>query len=391
MVTAIVVAAGSSQRFGGDRSKLLVSWQGRPLLVRTLETLDACPEVDEVVLVTSEAVAEAWEDLGRPGAKVRTRVAGGDSRQASMGRGLAECSEETDIVLVHDGARPFASVELIGRVVAAAREHGAALPVLPVVDTVKRVDGQAVVTTVPRDELGLAQTPQAVRRDWLEQALAHAEQAFPEPLTDDVALVEAARDAGVLPSSLRIHAVAGDETNRKITRPTDLPRSSSLRVGLGHDVHQLVSGRRFVLAGVDLLPDLPDDESFGPHGHSDGDVLTHAVCDALLSAAGLGDIGQHFSDEDPENEGRSSLEFLRGVVELLASRSFGVVSISAVVKLERPKVAPHSAAIKQALAEVMGLAPDRLGLSAKRGEQVGPVGRGEAVESQVVALVEQFE
>ena len=384
---AIVVAAGRSERFGGLRPKLLVEHRGRPLIAHALLALDACDAVAGAVLVGSDALESGWRAAGAPGAKVREVVRGGDTRQASVAAGLRALPADADVVLVHDGARAFATPGLFGAVAAAAREHGCALPLLPVHDTVKRVRPSGeVLATVPREELRLAQTPQGFRREVLETAHRLAAREGVEA-TDDVALVERAIGAGHLPG-IEVRGVPGEEANVKVTRPGDLPRAAVPRVGLGHDVHPLVAGRRLVLAGVDLQADTPDQERIGPSGHSDGDALVHAACDALLGAVGLGDIGQWFPDTSPENAGRPSLQFLAAIRSRLEQEGWRVASLSAVVRLERPRLAPHSDAIRRALAECLDLPLDAVGLSAKRGEGLGPVGEGRAIECDCVAVLE---
>jgi 2-C-methyl-D-erythritol 4-phosphate cytidylyltransferase/2-C-methyl-D-erythritol 2,4-cyclodiphosphate synthase len=378
----ILVAAGRSERFGGTTPKLLVSSHGRPLVRRVLDTLDEAGAVDGVVLVAGEELAAAWERMGRPGRKVARVVAGGATRQGSVLAGLAALPDDAAVVLVHDAARAFATPGLFARVAAAARDAGCALPALPVVDTVKRLDGDRV-ETVPREALRLAQTPQGFRADVLRSA--HAAAGAGAEATDDVALVERALASGLLPG-VRIVLVTGEESNVKVTRPADLPKPET-RIGMGHDVHPLVPGRRFVLGGVDLQAGAAEADRFGPLGHSDGDALVHAACDALLGACGLGDIGQAFPDTSPEHAGRPSLEFLRDVRGRLAAEGWSLVNLSAVVRLERPKIAPHAAAMRAALAEALGVEPSCIGLSAKRGEGLDAVGEGRAVACDCVALV----
>lgn len=383
----VVVAAGRSERFGGSTPKLLIPHRGAPLLAHALRAIDACPDIRGAVLVTSEDVERGWSEAGREGRKVASVVRGGATRQASVAAGLAALPAEADVVLVHDGARAFASPDLFARVAAEAERRGCALPLLPVHDTVKRVEGGSVLGTVPRDGLALAQTPQGFRREVLERAHAFAARAAIEA-TDDVALVERALEAGEI-GSVSIGAVPGEEQNVKITRPGDLPAAPIVRVGLGHDIHPLVPGRKLVLAGIDLQAGVPDAERFGPAGHSDGDALVHAACDALLGATGLGDIGQWFPDTSVENAGRPSLEFLAAIAARLRAEGWIPCSLSAVVKLERPKIAPHATAIRAALAGCLGLPADAVGLSAKRGEGLGPVGEGRAIECDCVVVLER--
>jgi 2-C-methyl-D-erythritol 4-phosphate cytidylyltransferase/2-C-methyl-D-erythritol 2,4-cyclodiphosphate synthase len=393
LTTAIVVAAGRSERFGGDVPKVLVPLGGRPLIATTLDAFDACDAVDHVVLVASEQVEAGWSAAGRPGAKVCRVVPGGTTRQGSVAAGLAVVPDGTDVVLVHDGARPFASAALIRNVAVAARRSGAALPVLSVVDTVKRIErgaaGTFVAGTIERETLGLAQTPQGFRVEILAAAHAAA-SASGLDATDDVALVEAARAAGDLPGSQRVEVVPGEPSNKKVTVATDIPATGGgSRIGLGHDVHPLAPGRPFVLAGVDVWSGDEDSARFGPVGHSDGDALTHATCDALLSAAGLGDIGTFFPDTAPENRGRPSLEFLADARARLASLGWRVANVSAVLQLERPKLAPHAPAMREAIARTLGIDASAIGISAKRGEGLGDVGAGQAIRCDVVALLER--
>lgn len=383
----ILVAAGRSERFGGPRPKLLVEFRGRPLLAHGLAAIDACPDVDGIVLVASEGLEQGWREAGSPGAKIRHVVRGGATRQASVAAGLAAIPPDAGIVLVHDGARAFTSPHLFTAVAVASAEAGCALPLLPVFDTVKRVDGDRVTGTVPRQELRLAQTPQGFRREVLVEAHRLAAEAGLDA-TDDIALVESAQASGNM-TGISIRAVAGEEQNVKVTRAADLPRAEPPRVGLGHDIHPLVPGRKLILAGIDLQAGMPDAERMGPAAHSDGDALVHAACDAILGAMGLGDIGQWFPDTSPENSGRPSLEFLGAIRSRLEAEGWRVASLSAVVKLEAPKLAPHAPAIRQALAASLGLAPEAIGLSAKRGEGLGPVGEGRAIECDCIAVMER--
>ncbi len=383
----IIVAAGRSERFGGDCPKVLVPWRGRPLLAAAVDAARGCDAIAGIVLVASEVVETAWRALEGRGTGVHAIVRGGATRQESVARGLAAVPPEASIVLVHDGARPFATPALFAAVITAARDHGCALPLLAIHDTVKRVAADRVTGTVPRDDLRLAQTPQGFRMDVLAAAHAHAAERG-VAATDDVALVEDALAAGRL-AGVTIAAVPGEESNVKVTRPSDLPHRRTPRVGLGHDVHPLVPGRRFVLAGVDLQEGLGDAERFGPAGHSDGDALVHAICDALLGAAGLGDIGTWFPDTKAENAGRPSLEFLAAIRRQLEGDGYRIASVSAVIRLERPKLAPHVPALRAALAGALDLAPDAIGLSAKRGEGLDAVGEGRAVACDCVAVIER--
>jgi 2-C-methyl-D-erythritol 4-phosphate cytidylyltransferase/2-C-methyl-D-erythritol 2,4-cyclodiphosphate synthase len=288
-----------------------------------------------------------------------------------------------DIVVVHDAARPFATADLVARTIAAAAEAGAAVAALPAHDTVKRVGGGAyVVETLPRETIYLAQTPQAFRRDVLREALAAGGDA-----TDEAALAERAGH--------RVQVVMGEATNIKVTTADDLAIAETIarardgrakpartgRAGIGYDLHRLVEGRPLVLGGVTI----PFDR--GLAGHSDADAVCHAVTDAILGAAGAGDIGQHFPDTDPAWKGASSLDLLRRAVRLVAERGLGVGNVDATIILERPKLRPFVDAMRANIAAAVGVDVDRVSVKAKTNEGVGELGRGEAIAVHAIALV----
>jgi 2-C-methyl-D-erythritol 4-phosphate cytidylyltransferase/2-C-methyl-D-erythritol 2,4-cyclodiphosphate synthase len=281
-----------------------------------------------------------------------------------------------DLILVHDAARPFAGRELIDRVIAAAAEHGAAVPAVAARDTVKRLDvaRRTVRETIPREEIWLAQTPQGFRRDVLAAAVA----AGGADATDEASLAERAGHP--------VRVVDGDEQNMKITTPGDLEsaraRLSPARVGTGYDLHRLVEGRPLCLAGV-VVP-----FERGPLGHSDGDVLCHAITDAVLGAASAGDIGQHFSNADPRWKDAPGLELLRLAVGIVRERGFGVTGVDATVILERPKIAPFLPAIRAHLAGALECGLDGVSVKGKTNEGVDAVGRGEAIAAHAIAVLQ---
>jgi 2-C-methyl-D-erythritol 4-phosphate cytidylyltransferase/2-C-methyl-D-erythritol 2,4-cyclodiphosphate synthase len=305
-------------------------------------------------------------------------VAGGDRRQDSVRLGASALSASVDVVLVHDAARPFASAPLIDRVLAGVAETGAAVPAIAVRDTVKRADATSgrVAETIPRDHLWLAQTPQGFRRAVLDTALAQGERGV--MATDEAMLAEQA--------GLPVAIVTGDEDNVKLTTPADLAAARARllaggRVGMGYDLHRLAEGRPLVLAGVTI----PFDR--GPVGHSDGDVLSHAIVDALFGGAGAGDIGQHFPDTDPAWKGAAGLDLLQRAVAIVRARGWDVANADATVILERPKLAPHIGAIRERLAAALGVSVDRVSVKAKTNEGVDAVGRGEAIAAHAIAVL----
>ena len=383
-ITAIVPAAGRGQRMGADQPKQYLPLGGRPVLWHVLARLEASPLVTDIVLVVRhEDMDYCRRQLSASGgfAKVAALVPGGAARSASVYRGLQET--RADMVLVHDAVRPFISEELIERVVAATREHGAALPALPVVETIKEVVASRVVGTPRRERLWQAQTPQGFDRELLLRAYHAA--GTDAVATDDAALVERLGHT--------VCVVPGEADNRKLTTPEDLAWAEwrvrqreevpamGLRIGQGYDVHRLEEGRPLILGGV-VVP-----FARGLAGHSDADVLTHAIIDALLGALAAGDIGQLFPDSDAQYKDISSLVLLERVGVLMAERGAGVLHIDAVVAAQRPKLAPHIAAMRQTLAATLGLEMGQVSLKATTTERLGFVGREEGMEAQAVALL----
>ena len=378
-VGVIVVAAGRGDRLGSSIPKQLLDLGGRTLLQRSVAAFDAHARVREIVVVLpADLVAEGAALVGETTRPCRF-VAGGARRQDSVSCGLRALAEEIDLVLVHDAARPFADGPLIDRVIAAAERVGAAVPLIPVRDTVKRLDpGRGTVNeTIPRDDIGLAQTPQGFRRAVLHEAIALGEQGI--AATDEAMLAERAGHA--------VAVVAGDAGNVKITTAADLTAARARfetavpRVGTGYDLHQLVAGRPLVLAGVRI----PCDR--GPLGHSDGDVLCHALIDAIFGAAGAGDIGQHFPASDPRWKDAPGLDLLARAVEIVGARGWRVSSADVTIVLERPRLGPYVAELRARTAAVLGLDPDRVSVKAKTNEGVDAVGRGEAIAAHAVAVL----
>ncbi len=383
-VTAIIPAAGQGQRMGAQRPKQYLPLGDRPVLWHVLACFEASALVTDIVLVVRrEDLDYCRRQLSENGdfAKVAALVPGGAERSASVYRGLQET--RADMVLVHDAVRPFISQNLLERVVAATREHGAALPALPVVETIKEVVDARIVGTPRRERLWQAQTPQGFDRALLLRAYHAA--GTDAVATDDAALVERLGHA--------VCVVPGEADNRKLTTPEDLAWAEwrvrarqegpamGLRIGQGYDVHRLAEGRPLILGGV-VVP-----FARGLSGHSDADVLTHAIIDALLGALAAGDIGQLFPDSDAQYKDISSLVLLEQVGVLMAERGARVVHIDAVIAAQRPKLAPHLAAMRQTLAATLGLAVGQVSLKATTTERLGFVGREEGMEAQAVALL----
>jgi 2-C-methyl-D-erythritol 4-phosphate cytidylyltransferase/2-C-methyl-D-erythritol 2,4-cyclodiphosphate synthase len=376
-VGAIIVAAGRGARLGADVPKQFLDLGGQTMLQRSVAAFDTHPRVDELVVVLPDGlVPEAQRVIG-PTRTMCHCVAGGDRRQDSVRHGYSRLSTTIDLVLVHDGARPFVDHALIDRVIDAAIDSGAAVPALPARDTVKQVDtGRHEVTmTLARDTIWMAQTPQGFARDVFTRVIALSEG---DTATDEAQLAESAGD--------RVRVVEGDPRNVKITTADDLARaratlSAAASVGTGYDLHRLVSGRVLVLAGVTI----PSDR--GPASHSDGDVASHAIVDAVLGAAAAGDIGRLFPDSDPQWQDAPGLDLLSRAVGHVRARGWAVSSADVTVVLERPRLAPYIDEVRARLAGALGLTPDRVSVKAKTNEGVDAVGRGEAIAAHAVAVL----
>lgn len=382
-VWAIVLAAGSGKRMGMQTPKQFLALAGKPVLVWTLDAFEKTACVDAVVLVTAKDQVDACRSQFATG-KVRDVVVGGATRQDSVACGLRAVPDDVDVVAIHDGARAFITPEDITAVVTRAHEVGAAVLGTAVTDTVKRVDGDVVVETLDRSVLRRVQTPQAFRADVIRRAHAEALHAGYVG-TDDTALVERLGEA--------VEVVPGRADNVKITTPDDLDLGmsilakrgavqSGLRIGQGYDVHQLVEGRALILGGVDI----PHEK--GLLGHSDADVLTHVVIDAVLGALGAGDIGQLFPDTDAQFKDISSLVLLERVADVVKKKNARILSVDATVMAQRPKLAPHIVAMRENLSQALGVDVGCVSVKATTTEKLGFVGREEGMAAQAVALVE---
>ena len=370
-VTAIIVAAGASRRMGFDKLSYRLP-DGRTVLETSCALFAAHPAVDELVLVAGgnrprcEAIAAACP-------KPCTVVQGGATRADSVRSGLAAAKGQ--LVAIHDAARPFASAEIITAALQAAAESGAAAPAVPVKDTIKIADQDGkVVATPDRAMLYAVQTPQCFDRALYLQALEAVSGEKASLVTDDCSLFELA--------SLPVTLTAGDYANLKITTKEDLQKEKTMRIGHGYDVHRLVEDRKLILGGVEV----PYEK--GLLGHSDADVLLHAVMDAVLGAAALGDIGQHFPDTDPAYKGADSLALTREVAKIIAAHGYKVGNIDATILCQRPKLAPHIPAMRQNIADAFGLPLDAVSVKATTEEHLGFTGEGLGIAAHAVALIE---
>ena len=386
---AIVVAAGESRRMDG-LDKLAADVGGRPLLAWTLEAIAASPRVARIVVVATRARVEAIRDAAWLPGKVLAVTPGGTRRQESVAAGLAaldrlpgDAVPDDRVILVHDGARPLVPVSLVSAVADAAAAHGAAIPVVSVAETLKRVEDGVVVATVDRQRMAVAQTPQGVRRGLLREAFAAHPADGAEAFTDEAALLEACRIA--------VHAIPGDPSNLKVTLPGDLRRvesalagTRSSRVGLGSDRHPFGPGRPLAIGGIEIqgAPRL--------HGHSDGDVALHAVADALLGAAALGDLGRVFPADARTPRGIASGELVRDIVGRVARAGFRPVSVDLVIVGARPRLGDRLDEIGERVASLLGLPAAAVNVKASTGNLEGMEGAGRGISAQAIALLESI-
>ncbi len=376
----IVVAGGAGLRMGAALPKQFLPLGGRPILDRTLAALAASSSVDSIVVALPADIPPPWREAIGQYPKVSATVEGGAERQDSVRNGLAAVPGGTDLILVHDGVRPFVSPGLIQRVLDLAREHGAAVPVVPVSETVKiwNAEGTSLLTA-DRTTFMRAQTPQGFQASILMDAYAKALDSG-RVGTDDASLVEAA--------GYPVLSVPGDDRNIKITTPDELRMAEGLlrdvpdlRVGLGGDAHRLVEGRPLWLGGT-LVP-----FDRGLLGHSDGDVLLHAVADAIYGAMGDRDIGYHFPPDIAETKDISSRKILSHARGRMAELGFGLLGLDAVVVCEEPRILPIADSLRASIAELLAVSVERVSIKGKTTEGMGFEGRKEGISAWAVALL----
>ncbi len=392
-LAVIVPAAGVSARMQAGKNKAFVEILGKPIIIHTLQALQACAEVLLVYVVVRVDEVEFMQGLLNQYAQELSRlecipIAGGAERQQSVYNALCTVPEEITHIAVHDGARPFIAPTVFAECLQQAVRNGAAIVAVPSKDTVKQVEGSAVVDTLERGMLRCVQTPQIFAKELLRKAYDRAE-AEGYLGTDDASLVERAGHC--------VHVVQGEYRNIKLTTPEDLvvaeafwnkqncmERSMDYRVGQGYDVHQLVQDRKLILGGVEIP------HTLGLLGHSDADVLLHAIKDALLGACGLGDIGDHFPDTDERFKGISSLYLLECVNGIIRGAGFEPHNIDAVIMAEKPKVAPYKPQMRANIARALQMEEDRINLKATTTEKLGFVGRQEGIAAQAIASVRKI-
>lgn len=381
----VIVAAGRGERFG-DTGKVFATVGGRPVLAWVLDAMETASTVRDVVIVYGEHTEEETRALvaAGPWTKVEAFVAGGDQRQQSMANGVRAVAADLDVVLVHDAARPLIRPELVDTCAERAFQTGAAILATPISDTVKRVRDGIIDETIDRSHLWGAQTPQGFRRNLLlalcDQALAGGVE-----FTDEASLSEALGHP--------VTIVPGDRLNIKMTHPEDREIIDALlrrrqeagvrypRSGIGYDVHRFAENRPLVLGGITI----PFDR--GLDGHSDADVLLHAISDAFLGAAALGDIGVHFPPTDPQWKDLDSRDILAHAVAVLKERGWSPVNLDATIIAEAPKINPHVPAMRAVISGLTGLDEDAVSIKATTNEKMGFVGREEGIAALATAMI----
>jgi 2-C-methyl-D-erythritol 4-phosphate cytidylyltransferase / 2-C-methyl-D-erythritol 2,4-cyclodiphosphate synthase len=382
---AVIVAAGAGLRAGGERPKQYQAIGGKPVLRHAIEAFLRHPGIGQVQVVIGEDHRALYDEavgqlsLPRP-------VTGGATRQLSVARGLeALRGSRPDLVLIHDGARPFVSASVISHVIAHLDRHCAVIPALPVTDTLKRAQGNVVAETVDRTGLWAVQTPQGFRFDAIVQAHRRAGEAAGQGFSDDASIAEWA--------GIEVALIPGSPDNTKVTSAEDVAAADlrlrrnallalgDIRVGQGFDVHAFGPGDHVTLCGVRIAHDK------GLSGHSDADAPLHALTDALLGSIGEGDIGVHFPPSDPQWRGADSAIFLEHAAGLIAARNGIIANADLTIVCEAPKISPHVAEMRRRIAEILGVAPDRIAVKATTSEAMGFTGRGEGLVAMATATV----
>ncbi|MCL1983167.1 MAG: 2-C-methyl-D-erythritol 4-phosphate cytidylyltransferase [Clostridiales bacterium] len=371
-IAAIIAAAGSGSRMGRELPKQYLDVGGRPMVVKAAEMFSRCRHIDCTIVVADAEHCEKCSELLQGSGIDAIVTVGGKTRQDSVYEGLKRLPPETDYVLIHDAARPFAEERLIGDILEAVLEKKAVVCAVPVKDTIRVMTGSESSVTADRSLIHAVQTPQAFEKQLIMDAYEKARKdGFTG--TDDAVLAERAGHV--------VYIVPGSYANIKITTGCDMPLGKETRVGTGFDAHAFAAGRKLFLGGVEI----PFDR--GLAGHSDADVLLHAVMDALLGASGSGDIGEHFPDSDARYLGVSSLSLLEAVARVVQAKGYGIGNIDAVVIAEKPKIAPYKQEMSKAVAKALGISEDRINIKGTTTEKLGFAGREEGIAAHAVCTL----
>ncbi|MBQ8617025.1 MAG: 2-C-methyl-D-erythritol 2,4-cyclodiphosphate synthase [Clostridia bacterium] len=394
MNAAVIVAAGRGSRMGLDRNKVLYPLCGEPIVVRTARAFTDCGLFDGGVVVVTGAddIAEMKHMFEDAGVAVRAVVEGGADRQASVFCGIAACDENADIIAIHDGARPLVTREVIARTIESAKQYGSGVAAVMLKDTIKRVDENGCVIDTPiRDMLRAVQTPQTFDAKLIRAAHARYQNGNEAGLraTDDAMLAE------WMGHTVRL--TQGDVENIKLTTPEDMllagevlvrrgeakKEGSTMRIGHGYDVHRLVEGRKLILCGVEIP------HTVGLLGHSDADVAYHALTDALLGAAAMGDIGRHFPDTDPAYKGADSGKLLDHVMTLIWAKGYVVGNVDVTIIAQKPKLKDYIETMRENIAAHLKVDLDCVNVKATTTEKLGFEGEMLGISTHAVACIEK--
>lgn len=381
----IIPAAGTGSRLGAEIPKQFLPIGGKPLLVHTCEQFMSLKEISSLVIVAHPSYVEQTQTILLSHVPKQFHhkfsfTVGGKLRQDSVFAGLQALATSVTLVLVHDAARPFIDNQTICRTIEGAGTLGAVIAAVPVKDTLKQVDDETlIVATVDRSKLWQAQTPQAAQKHLLLHAFEHARRTGFIG-TDEASLLEHA--------GIKVHVVQGDEKNIKITHPGDvdiaeqfMQEQQLMKIGHGYDAHRLTENRDLILGGVTI------EYPLGLDGHSDADVVCHALSDAILGAMGAGDIGRHFPDSDPQYKGISSILLLEHVVALAETSNLVLSNADITIVCQQPKLAPHLGAMQDNLAKACRVKPTAINIKATTTEKMGFAGRSEGIATHAVILM----
>lgn len=373
-VSVIIAAAGSSTRMGSGISKQLLNLSGKTVLEYSLEAFSKSKKVKEIIISAKEDEIDVIKTITSSFPKVKAVVKGGSIRQESVSLALEKVSEASEILAIHDAARPLITTEDIDKIIDLTCRVGAVCPVSKATDTVKISTDGTISKTIDRNTVFLASTPQTFKTDIYRKAIATAKSNL---FTDDASIVESIGE--------KVHIYIMENQNTKITTNSDFYNMNShiTRIGHGYDVHRLVEGRRLILGGVEIK------HTVGLLGHSDADVLLHSIMDALLGAAGLGDIGRHFPDIDSAYKDISSIKLLENVSYLLQKNGYSIENIDATIVAQKPKLSPYIPKMIKNIAEVLGVDENRINVKATTEENLGFTGEMLGISAHAVTIIKR--
>lgn len=373
-INVVIPCGGSGTRANLNQNKVLQPINDIPMLERTITPFAGLKNVTRIIVPCQpsdmESIAKCLQAIKQLGFAEAMLVKGGATRTESVKNALCSLEDDCDIVVIHDGARPNVKIELIEKCIAAAIKYGSGIAVIPSTDTVAVIKGDDIIKIPDRNDIVNIQTPQAFNK---ESILTAYSMIGKENYTDDSSVY--------LKYIANPHYVIGYKSNKKFTYKEDFDPIANAAIGYGFDTHKLVEGRKLILGGVEI----PHDK--GLLGHSDADVLTHAIMDALLSACGLRDIGVQFPDSDPKYKDADSMELLREVREMMKTKKLVCDSLSAVIIAQKPKLMSYIPLMEKRLARTLGMAAYKVNISATTTEGMGYEGREEAISSRAAVIL----